>query len=178
MAELITIARPYAEAAFKLAQETGQLVAWSSQLESLSEFVANPEVASLVGNPVVERQQLIALFTAAIGKTALPEVERFVAVLLENHRVQALTEIFALFEALKHKAEGVVDAQIESAFALTDDQLNELVLGLEKRFQNKVKATVTVNPALLGGVRVVVGDDVIDASVQGKLQSMAYRLKS
>lgn len=178
MAELITIARPYAEAAFKLAQETGQLVAWSSQLESLSEFVANPEVASLLGNPAVERQQLVALLNAAIGKTALPEVERFVAVLLENHRVQALADIAALFEHLKHQAEGVVDAVIETAFPLTDAQLTELLAGLEKRFQNKVQATVTVNPALLGGVRVVVGDDVIDASVQGKLQSMAYRLKS
>lgn len=81
MAELITIARPYARTNFQVGAETGQLVAWSSQLECLSEFVANPEVAGLIGNPVVERQQLIALFTAAIGKTALPEVERFVAVL-------------------------------------------------------------------------------------------------
>lgn len=178
MAELITIARPYAEAAFKLAQESKQLSAWSSQLEDLSVFVANPEVASLLGNPAVERQQLASLLNAAIGKAVLPEVERFVAVLLENHRVPAMTEISKMFELLKHQAEGVVDAEIETAFPLTDAQLSELVGGLEKRFQQKIKATVTVNPILLGGVRVVVGDDVIDASVQGKLQTMAYRLKS
>lgn len=178
MAELITIARPYAEAAFRLAKGSGQLAAWSSQLDVLAQLVSAPEVADLIGNPAIDGQQLQALFVASLGKTALPEVERLVAVLLENHRAKTLPHVSTLFQALKNEAEGVVDAQITSAFPLTAAQIADLVKSLETRFSRKVNATVVVDPALIGGVRIVVGDDVIDDSVQGKLQAMAYRLKS
>lgn len=178
MAELITIARPYAEAAFKLAKGSGQLAAWSGQLDVLAQLVSAPEVADLIGNPAIDGQQLQALFDAGLGKTALPEVQRLVAVLLENQRAQAIPEISALFDELKNEAEGVLDAHIQTAFPLTDAQIADLVKALEKRFSRKISTTVTVDTALIGGVRIVVGDDVIDDSVQGKLQAMAYRLKS
>lgn len=178
MAELITIARPYAEAAFRLAKETGALSAWSSQLDTLANLVSAPEVADLIGNPAIDGPQLQALLVASLGKTALPDVERFLAVLLESRRAPTLPLVSALFEELKHQAEGSVEAQIESAFPLTEVQISDLVKGLEKRFGRKVTATVAVTPALIGGVRIMVGDDVIDDSVQGKLQAMAYRLKS
>lgn len=178
MAELITIARPYAEAAFGLAKGSGQLAAWSSQLDVLAQLVSAPEVADLIGNPAIDTQQLQALLVGSLGKTALPDVARLVAVLLENHRTQALPEISTLFQALKHEAEGVLEAQITSAFPLTEAQIADLVKGLEKRFARKISATVAVDAALIGGVRITVGDDVIDDSVQGKLQAMAYRLKS
>lgn len=178
MAELITIARPYAEAVFRLAKETGQLAAWSEQLDTLAQLVSAPEVAGLIGNPAIDGQQLQALLVASLGKTALPDVVRFIAVLLENRRAIALPAIAGLFEELKHEAEGAVEAQIESALPLTAAQVTELTAGLQKRFGRKITATVAVEPALIGGVRIVVGDEVIDDSVQGKLQAMAYRLKS
>ena len=178
MAELITIARPYAEAAYQLARDSGQLKAWSAQLAQLAQVAANVEFAALLGNPNVAADQLEAVLVGALGKDALPEVARFVGVLLQNRRASLLPQIFTLFQTLKTAAEGVVDARIETAFALTDMQEADVVSGLEKRLGRMVKAEVVVDPALLGGVRIVVGDEVIDASVQGKLQAMAYRLKS
>lgn len=175
MAEAATIARPYAEAAFALADAGGALAKWSEALATMSAVIANPDVRAAVGNPNLTPDQVYGLFAAATGD--LPtEMQNFVRVLIENGRLGQLPEIRDLFEALKNEREGVVDAQITTAYPLDKGQLAALVAELEKRFKRKVKPQVNVDPGLIGGVRMQVGDEVIDGSVRGKLAAMSAAL--
>ena len=176
MAESLTIARPYAEAAFKLACETGALPAWSEALGRLA-VVAGTEVArELVGNPRLGTEQVAALIADAAGQLG-PEQVNFVRVLAENERIGVMPEIASAFEALRNAHEGVVDARVSSAYPLTDAQLADIVATLEQKFGAKVKASVKVEPELIGGVSIRAGDEVIDASVRGKLAQLAGAMK-
>lgn len=182
MAENVTLARPYAEAAFQLAKAGNALAAWSDALSQLSAVAARPEMADCIGNPQLNSAQLSQLcleVATGNGKSALSaEQQNFVRVLADNDRLGVLPEISGLFEELKHGHEGVRDAEIASAFALDEGTLGKLVADLERKFGCKIKATVQVDPALIGGVRIAVGDEVIDASVRGKLAAMAVALKN
>jgi len=175
MAEIATIARPYAEAVFRVADGEGRLAAWDGVLERLAAVAAAPAVQQLLGDPNVTPDQLYGVIAGAAGE--LPaEAQNLVRVLIENGRVAALPEVRAVFETLKNEREGVVDAAIASAFPLDDAQLAALVGDLEARFRRKVKPQVAVDRALIGGVTVAVGDEVIDGSVRGKLAAMAAAL--
>jgi F-type H+-transporting ATPase subunit delta len=175
MAEIATIARPYAEAVFKVADGEGKLAAWADVLDRLAAVAANPAIGELLGDPNVTPDQLYGVIAGAAGD--LPaEAQNLVRVLIENGRVAVLPEVRDLFVELKHQREGVVDAAIESAFPLDDAQLATLVGELETRFKRKVKPQVAVDQDLIGGVKVVVGDEVIDGSVRGKLAAMAAAL--
>lgn len=176
MAEITTIARPYAEAVFKQAQAAGTLERWSAALAALAAAADVPAMREVLGNPLLTNDQLYALLIGAAGGDAPAEVQNFIRVLIDNERVAALPEMRNLFEALKHEHEGVVDAQIVSAFPLDDAQLRTLVAELEQRFKRKVNPQVSVDAALIGGVAVTVGDEVIDASVRGKLATMSAEL--
>ncbi|MFM9969202.1 MAG: F0F1 ATP synthase subunit delta [Burkholderiales bacterium] len=170
MAEVATIARPYAEAVFALADKAGALAAWSDALANLALVAQAPELAQLYGNPKVSGAQLAELFTAAGNMPA--EAKGLIATLTENKRLQALPAIATQFEALKAEREGAVDAQITSAYALDGAELAALVLDLERRFKRKVRPHVTVDQGLIGGALIRVGDQVIDGSVRGKLEAM------
>jgi F-type H+-transporting ATPase subunit delta len=173
MAEIATLARPYAEAVFKLADETGKLGDWSGWLRAMAQVAENADMQSCMGNPQVSAGQLYELFLAAC-KTELPaEARNFAQILVRNRRLGLLPEIREQFEARKLEREGVVDADIESAFPLDDAQLATLVAELERRFRRKVSPRVRVDRELIGGVRVAVGDEVIDGSVRSKLAAMA-----
>jgi F-type H+-transporting ATPase subunit delta len=175
MAEIATIARPYAEAVFKVADGEGKLAAWAEVLDRLAAVAANPAVGQLLGDPNVTSDQLYGVVAGAAGD--LPgEAQNLVRVLIENGRVGVLREVRNAFVALKHEREGVVDAEIASAFPLEDTQLATLVTDLETRFKRKVKPQVAVDQDLIGGIKVVVGDEVIDGSVRGKLAAMAAAL--
>jgi F-type H+-transporting ATPase subunit delta len=175
MAEIATIARPYAEAVFKVADGEGKLAAWADVLDRLAAVAANPAVGQLLGDPNVSPDQLYGVIAGAAGD--LPgEAQNLVRVLIENGRVAVLPEVRDSFVTLKHEREGVVDAEIASAFPLEDAQLATLVNELEARFKRKVKPNVAVDKELIGGIKVVVGDEVIDGSVRGKLAAMAAAL--
>jgi len=182
MAENVTLARPYAEAAYQLAKSANALAAWSDALERLAAIAARPEMEECIGNPRLSPEQLAQLcldVVASKEKTGLSaEQQNFVRVLADNDRLIVMPEISALFNELKHDHEGVKDAEIASAFALDDATLKNLVADLERKFGCKIQATVKVDAELIGGVRIAVGDEVIDASVRGKLAAMATALKN
>jgi len=175
MAELATIARPYAEALFRVAQ-SGNLSAWSELVSAMSSVAANPDMQELARNPKVSDEQIVSTFLAALNSPANAELQNFVGMLVENGRLALLPEIALQFHALKNAQEGAADADITSAFELSQAQLSELVATLEKKFGRKLNPTVAVDNTLIGGVRVVVGDEVLDTSVRAKLQQMHVAL--
>jgi F-type H+-transporting ATPase subunit delta len=177
MAELATVARPYAEAVFRVAQ-TGDMNAWSSLVTELANIGANPDVQAFARNPNVSSAQVADAFASLVQTPLSAEAKNFIAMLIENRRVSLLPEIGAQFQMLKNAQEGAADASIVSAFDISDAQVAELVSTLEKKFGRKLNPTVTVDPSLIGGVRVVVGDEVLDTSVRAKLQQMHVALAS
>ncbi|MBL8448149.1 MAG: F0F1 ATP synthase subunit delta [Zoogloeaceae bacterium] len=178
MAENVTIARPYADAAFKLAKGQGALGPWSDALEKLAQIVVDPAMRECINDPKLSADQLYGLITGIAGAELSADQQNFVRVLVENERLQVLPEIRDLFVDLKNQQEGVCEAQIASAFPLDDATLAALVADLEAKFKAKLQVTVTIDPELIGGVRVTIGDEVIDASVRGKLANMAAALKN
>jgi F-type H+-transporting ATPase subunit delta len=177
MAESLTIARPYAEAAFKIARELGALPDWSDALARLSTVTATEVARELIGDPRFAVAQVSALICDGAGSLSA-EQRNFVAVLAENERLGVLPEIAEQYEALRNAHEGVVDARIASAFPLSDAQRDEIVGTLRAKYGREVKASVSVDPDLIGGVSIRVGDEVMDASVRGKLAQLAGVLKA
>jgi F-type H+-transporting ATPase subunit delta len=178
MAELATIARPYAEAAFRLARDANALPHWSQMLSLVGAVVADPHVASALDNPRLTAGDKEALLLSICGDKLDTLGRNFVRVLVEAQRVTVMPQIAELYDKLRHDAEGVATAQIESAFPLTDTQLATITASLEQHFGRKIDATVAVVPALIGGARITVGDKVIDGSVQAKLEAMATQLRA
>jgi len=175
MAELATVARPYAEALFRVAQ-TGDMAAWSDLVAELANIGANADVQAFARNPNVTEAQVAVAFAALVQSPMSAEATNFIAMLIENGRVSLLPEIGAQFHVLKNAQEGAADASITSAFELSSAQVAELVGSLEKKFGRKLNPTVTVDLSLIGGVRVVVGDEVLDTSVRARLQQMHVAL--
>ena len=177
MAELATIARPYAEALFKAcadkAADLNSTVAW---VEELAAIAANSQLRQLADNPNVSDAQVFDLITG-VAKSALPESARnFLRVVLENGRLDVLPEVAAQFRSLVNSKSGSSDAVVYSAFPIEDAALAELGATLEKRFGRKLNLTVKLDESLIGGVRVVVGDEVLDTSVKARLEQMKAAL--
>jgi F-type H+-transporting ATPase subunit delta len=177
-AESTTIARPYAEAAFALAREKNALAAWSGMLRFAASLVRDPQVAAALDNPRLGAAQKASLLLDIAGERLDEDGRSFLRVLAEAGRVALLPEIATLFDILKDRTEGAARAEIETAFPLTDEQLADLRAALERRFGKRIDASVRVNPDLIGGARVTVGDNVIDASVQARLAAMATELRA
>ena len=177
MAEIATIARPYAEALFRVALG-GDLEAWSDLVSEMAQVAAVPELTAFASNPRVTDAQVAETFMAAMKSPLNAEAKNFINALIENGRLSSLPEIGAQFQTLKNAQQGSADAEIVSAFAMTDAQVAELVASLQKKFGRKLNPTVTVDQSLIGGVRVVVGDEVLDTSVRAKLQQMQIALAS
>jgi F-type H+-transporting ATPase subunit delta len=177
MAELATIARPYAEALFRVAK-SGNLAAWSDLVSEMAAVAALPDVKSFANNPKLSDQQVAETFLSLLKSKLTPEAKNFVQMLAENGRLTLLPEIGTQFHVLKNAAEGAADAEITSAFELTGAQVKDLVATLEKKFGRKLNPSVKVDSSLIGGVRVAVGDEVLDTSVRAKLQQMYVALAS
>ena len=175
MAELATIARPYAEALFRVAK-AGNLSAWSDLVSEMAYVAAHPDVQALSRNPNVTDKQIADTLLALLKSPLTDEAKNFVNMLVDNGRITLLPEIGAQFHALKNAQEGAADVEIASAFELSATQVKELVATLEKKFGRKLNPTVHVDNSLIGGVRVVVGDEVLDTSVRAKLQQMHVAL--
>ncbi|MFO1246356.1 MAG: F0F1 ATP synthase subunit delta [Ramlibacter sp.] len=174
MAELATIARPYADALFKSAQ--ADLNAAAAWLEPLAAIAGNAQLQAFAANPKVTDQQVFDLI-AGVAKTALPDnAKNFLRTVIENGRLEALPEIAAQFRALKNARSGSSDAVVHSAFPVDGAALADLSAVLEKRFGRKLNVSVVLDASLIGGIRVVVGDEVLDTSVKARLEQMKTAL--
>jgi len=178
MAEPSTVARPYAEAAFKLADEAGALGKWSEMLAALALVAGDERVRAAVADPGLSDAQAAGVFISILAGRLSGEAENFVRVLAENGRLALLPEIRSQFEALKNEREGVLEAQVHSAFELSRAQVDELVRRLEKTTGRKVKTKVQVDRDLIAGVRIVLGDKVIDGSARAQLGALETALKA
>jgi F-type H+-transporting ATPase subunit delta len=178
MAERATIARPYADAAFEFARDANALRQWGEMLRFLESVAADRRMAEALGSPKFSGDQKSSLLLSVAGDRLDTGMRNFVHILVDADRIALLPEIRALFEALRDDAEGVAKATIESAMALSPEQTAGFTAALEKRFGKRIEATVRVDPALIGGARITVGDTVIDGSVQAKLDAMAQALRA
>jgi F-type H+-transporting ATPase subunit delta len=178
MAESATIARPYAEAVFGLADRSGATANWLSILGIMSQVAGHPEMQACIGNPNVGPKALYDLFILLCKQDFPAEARNFVRVLIANERLGLLPEIYAQFGELKNEREGVLEAVIRSAFPLDNAQTTALVADVSRRFKRRVQPRVVVDKELIGGVHITVGDEVIDGSVRGKLEAMATALRS
>ena len=176
MAELATIARPYAEALFKASgSDLGAAAAW---LDELAAIAANVQLQQFAGNPSVTATQTFDVISG-VAKHQLPDAAKnFLRTVIENGRISVLPEIAAQFRVLKNAQSGSSDATVYSAFPLNGSALADLAATLEKRFGRKLNLKVELEPALIGGVRVVVGDEVLDTSVKARLEQMKVALIS
>ena len=173
MAELATIARPYAEALFKTVGGEGEKL--KAQLASLAALAADPDLRAFADDPKVAALQVFDLIAGVALQKGLAldtKVANLLRTVLDNGRLAALPEIATQFNALVNAQSGVSDAVIESAFPLSLVQVAETVSVLEKRFGRKLNPTVQVVPELIGGIRVSVGDEVLDTSVKARLEQM------
>ncbi|MDO8717691.1 MAG: F0F1 ATP synthase subunit delta [Polaromonas sp.] len=176
MAELATIARPYAEALFKA--QGSDLAATSVWLDELAAVAEDPQLLQLAENPKVETAQVFDVMTGVV-KASLPDAARnFLRLLIENARLPALPEIANQFRSLKNAASGSSDAVVYSAFALDAQALADVAATLEKRFGRKLSVKVEIDQSLIGGIRAVVGDEVLDTSVKARLEQMKVALIS
>jgi F-type H+-transporting ATPase subunit delta len=181
MAELATIARPYAEALFKAAggAGAGSSGAVKGQLAALSALAADPTLRELAGNPKISADEVFGVISGVAQKQGVSldsKVSNLLRTVLDNGRLAALPEIASQFITLVNAQSGVSDAVIESAFPIDAKQLGEVVAVLEKRFARKLNARVEVKPELIGGIRVAVGDEVLDTSVRARLEQMKVAL--
>jgi len=180
MAELSTIARPYAEALYAAATAPGaaegQAAQWSPVLDTLAALVDHAEVAQALSNPALSDARRYELLASLAGQALPGPVSGLVNLVLENGRLAALPQVAAQFRALHNAADGIADCVIESAFPMGAEEVAALVKALAKKFPLQLKPEVRVNPHLIGGVRVTVGDRVLDSSVRARLDAMQARL--
>ena len=175
MAELATLARPYAEALFQVAQK-GDLKQAREQLDAMAAVATDPQLRQFADAPKSGAAQIFEVITSVV-KTPLSDASKnLLRTVIDNGRLGVLPEIAAQFHVLVNAHSGVSDAIVFSAFAIEPAQLADVVASLEKRFKRKLNATVQVQPDLIGGIRVVVGDEVLDTSVKARLEQMKAAL--
>jgi F-type H+-transporting ATPase subunit delta len=176
MSELSTLARPYAEAVFKIAVENKSISDWSEVLEFLSVVMQDKEMVAIVANPKVSQEQLTTLILDICQGQVTEQSENFVKLLVQNERLILAPQISELFEAYKADHEGYVDVELTSAYALTKDEQKKFASTLKKQLSKDVKITTSIDKSLIGGFIAKAGDKVIDGSVKGLLQQLAKKL--
>lgn len=176
MAEISTIARPYAVAAFKLAKEKKMLAKWSEMLSLASAISSDEQFVACIHDPKMSGQALQDAFLKVCGNQLDAGGQNLIKVLVEYKRLSILPAISSEFETLRAVEEGTLDAQIIAAVNPTATVTKDIVKKLEAKFGKKVSAEVVVDPEIIGGMKIIVGDTVIDASVKGQLQNLAYSL--
>jgi F-type H+-transporting ATPase subunit delta len=175
-ADAITIARPYAEAVFARAEESGKLDQWSEMLDFLAMVVVDPAVAPVVSNPLIDDEALTDLLLDIGGERLNEEGSNLVRLLVENSRLAVLPEIGSLFERLKAEKQRTLNVQVTTAFALKPEQEKTIATALKAKLGRDVTISSEKDPDLIGGVHIRAGDLVIDGSVRGKLQQLANEL--
>jgi F-type H+-transporting ATPase subunit delta len=178
MAEISTIARPYEVAAYKLGREQKSLAKWSEMLGFASAVSSNAQMQAYIQDPKVVSTELQATFLKVCGDMLNDQGQNLIKVLVEYGRMSILPAIAEAFEELKALDEGTLDAQIIAAAKPSAAEVKDLVKRLETKFGKKIEAIVSVDSELIGGIKIIVGDTVIDASVKGQLQNLAYTLSA
>lgn len=173
MADASTLARPYAQAIFEVAKESGQFAPWSERLTLISSVVADPQMKALISSPRVERDQLAGLVNDVCGDRLDDNARNLVRLLAQNRRLGATADVAEQFEELRAEEERVVEAELQTAVEIDESQRDRFAKALEKRLGRSVKLVCTTNPDLLGGAVVRAGDMVIDGSVKAQLQKLA-----
>ncbi|MBI4937997.1 MAG: F0F1 ATP synthase subunit delta [Nitrosomonadales bacterium] len=176
MAEAISVARPYALAAFDEASKLGDLKGWSDLLQAAAHAVAHPEVRALITSPRVLRSQIEGLMLALVGGKVSAKGQNFIRLLVESQRLILLPEIAAMFEAMRAEAEKSVDVVVASAFELDETQKQKIVAAMKKRMGREIRLSCKVDRELLGGIVIRTGDKVIDGSARTHLSGLASAL--
>ena len=175
MAQAITLARPYARAAFEVAQATGEMEQWSHSLAFAASVAEDPQLASLGNDPRVSPDQLLALHLP-------PETPKdsafglFLAEMTEQRRLALLPGVAALYESFKRDAESQLLVKVTSAMALDAAQAEQLKASLKRRFKREIELETSVDASLLAGVVIDTGEQVIDGSARGRLEQLASAL--
>ena len=175
MAELATLARPYAEAAFQVAVK-GDLKQATAEIDALAAVAANDQLRQFADAPKSGAAQVFDVITSVVNMPLSDASKNLLRTVIDNGRLSVLPEIAAQFHMLVNSRSGVSDAIVYSAFAIDAAALTDLVASLEKRFGRKLNASVQIDADLIGGVRVVVGDEVLDTSVKARLEQMRTAL--
>lgn len=178
MAEISTLARPYAKAAFDVAKANGQLAGWSAMLRSLASVASLPAVQSMVNHVSLSTTKKVEQLIGLCQEDMVAGGENFIATMAENSRLGLLPEVFEQFETLRLVEEQTADVVISTAFALSDAQLNTLSEKLVKKLGRKVQIATDLDPSLKGGIIIRYGDTVIDGSVRGRLVKLAEAMNS
>lgn len=176
MTELSTLARPYAEAVFKRAKETNSMLEWADELLFLSEVAKNPSLIGIFNNPKVSKESISQLLLDISQDQIKEEAKNLLKILIDNAKIALLPKISEMFEVHKAEAEGYVNVELISAYALSKAELSKYSTMLEKQLHKKVNAVVTIDKSLLGGVLAKAGDKVIDGSIKGQIHQLAKKL--
>jgi F-type H+-transporting ATPase subunit delta len=176
MAEIATIARPYAEALFKSTTSLDEAQAIMGPLQVLAEVASHPDMRRFADDPKVDSAQVLDIIANVARVPLEGKVGNLLRLLIANGRLEALPEIVEQFSALVKARTGTSDAVIHSAFPIEPGQMSAVVATLEKRFGRRLSPTVQIDPSLIGGIRVVVGDEVLDTSVRARLEKMKLAL--
>ncbi len=175
MAELATLARPYAEALFQVTEQRDSKQA-GEQLSALARVVMNPALRQFADAPSATSAQVFDVVTSVAGVPLTEPIRNLLHTVIDNGRLSVLTEIAAQFQSLVEARSGTAEAIVYSAFPMEASELNDVLGALETRFKRKLILTVRVEPELIGGIRVVVGDEVLDTSVKARLEQMKAAL--
>jgi len=178
MAEISTIARPYAVAAYNLAKENNALATWSEMLGLVSAVATNDDMQAYINDPKVLNADLENTFLKVCGDQLNDHAKSLIKMLIEYKRMSIIPAITSAFEALKSADEGVIEAQIISATQLSQTEIDNLVNKLEAKFGKKITAKLAIDTEIIGGIKIIVGDTVIDASIKSQLQNLAYSLSA
>lgn len=178
MSSLTTLARPYAKAAFELAQGQGALGEWDQLLNTAGQAASESSMTALLGNPLAESSQAIGIITEALGEEADSRFVNFIGVLGDNDRLSLLPEIAELFRGLREEAEKRLSVKVVSAIALEDDQAERMKAALAARFDREIEMVSEIDASVLGGAVIYAGDQVIDGSLRGRLQKLEADLSN
>ena len=178
MAELTTLARPYAKAAFEAAAFADSLQTWSSMLAQIASVVSNERVSELLSSPSSTAEEQAKIVIDLCGDEINAQLKNFVSVLSENKRLSLLPEIVGLFDILKAEQEKIADVEISTAFALADETEKKLTQAIKAKLNRDVKIHSQIDKNLIGGMVIRAGDLVIDDSVRGKLHKLAEAMGS
>ncbi len=178
MSSLTTLARPYAKAAFELAQEDNGLAQWDEMLSLAGAMAAEKSMAGLLESPHVTSAQAVQIIAEAGGEAFNDRFRDFLSVLAGNGRLPLLPEVTVLYQRLRADAEKRLSVRVVSAIALDDDQAERMKAALARRFERKIELNSEIDPGVIGGAVVYAGDQVIDGSLRGRLQKLSNNLSN